>query len=355
MRHNFTKEQKENVINDYLSKKISKLAIRKKYKIGFKYFKKILREFNIKEETRLVDYSNHRIYSCDFDFFKIVDNEEKAYTLGLLASDGHIKHTKTRHDIMLCLTDLELIEKIKTCLKSNHPIKSFKRSEKHQIQNKIHIQSVEMVHDLEKFNLTGNKTFRTHIPKEIPENLVKHFIRGYFDGDGSIWLDKRRRGLGAVTITSSSLLVLQQIENHLKENNILRKHKSYIEPGHGNCYAIRTSKREEMVLFLSYLYDNANIFMERKKQSYLTLKNRPIKVKNKNCTSKYFGVIRNKNIHKNKYSVVMKIKGEVYNFGSYPTENEAALIYNNKIKELGFPDYMLNKIEEITPEPIQIT
>src|SRR3989304_8833054 len=36
----------------------------------------------------------------------------------------------------------------------------------------------------ENYKLTTNKTFSTKFPDFIPDDLIHHFIRGYFDGDG---------------------------------------------------------------------------------------------------------------------------------------------------------------------------
>ena len=41
--------------------------------------------------------------------------------------------------------------------------------------------------DLHNLGVVENKTYKElHIPKQIPNELIKHFIRGYFDGDGSL-------------------------------------------------------------------------------------------------------------------------------------------------------------------------
>lgn len=339
-----TLEEKQNLIKDYLSELISKKQIKEKYKIGVKSFKKILKEFNIENTTRLIDY-NTRKYNVNHDYFKEINTEDKAYFLGLLASDGHISNGYKKY-ITISLTDLEVIKSFKKSLDAEHPIETKTgRQKHHQAQYRIVICSNRLIENIEKYNLCGNKSHRTHIPEQIQQNLIKHFIRGYFDGDGCIWMDKRRRGLGAVTITSSSLLVLQQIENHLKQNNIIRQEKNPIEPGNGNCFSLRISKREEMLSFLSYIYDNSVFYMKRKFDQYLKLKDRPIRVKNENATNKYFGVYLNNNKYKNKYSAALKYKAKLYAIGKFETEKEAALAYNAKILELGLPEYMLNKVE----------
>ncbi len=349
MRPNFTNEQKLEVINDYLSEKISKMGIRKKYKIGLKYFKKILREAKIENKTRPIDY-NTRKYTLDFLFFRDINTEEKAYLLGLLASDGHITHKGNIHKIKISLIDLELIEKFKIAIGANNKIYSFKKKETHQIQYALTISSVEMIHDLEKYGLSGNKSSKTHIPKEVPYNLIKHFIRGYFDGDGSIYIDKKRCNFPTVTITSSSLGMLQQIDKYLKENNLVRLEKNLIEADNrGNCWYIRTNKIEEINNFLNHIYKDSKIYMKRKMDLYLQILERPFRPKGKNVKNKYFGVYKITKNNNVRYSSMIQHNKQIYRIGIFKSEIEAVLAYNEKVKELGLPDWRLNKIE---PDPI---
>ncbi len=314
-----------------------------------KYFKKILSERNIENKTRPIDY-NTRKYTLDFSFFKDIDTEEKAYLLGLIASDGHIRHTHNQHKIQITLTDLELLEKFKKCINANNKIDSYREKGTHQIQNRLTISSVEMIHDLERYKLSGRKSRRTHIPKEIPYNLIKHFIRGYFDGDGSISIDKRRRNFVTATITSSSQEMLQQIQSHLKENNLIRNGKDFIEADNrGNCWYIRLSKREEILNFLGFMYKDSLIFMERKMKRYLEFLDRPIRIKPNSCLSKYYGVYLNSRNGKQRYRASIKHDKKNYVVGVFDTELEAVIAYNLKVKELGLPEWRLNKIG---PAPI---
>lgn len=59
------------------------------------------------------------------------------------------------------------------------------------------ITSAELCNSLVNLGIGYNKShFDLHIPN-IPEHLIKHFIRGYFDGDGCItgWLAIEKENL----------------------------------------------------------------------------------------------------------------------------------------------------------------
>lgn len=49
-----------------------------------------------------------------------------------------------------------------------------------------------MVADLEKWGCIENKTFKLKFPEFLSEELVPHFIRGYFDGDGSVFIHRQK-------------------------------------------------------------------------------------------------------------------------------------------------------------------
>lgn len=46
------------------------------------------------------------------------------------------------------------------------------------------LASKYMCNTVEKWGLTQAKTFTINFPDFLPEELIPHFIRGYFDGDG---------------------------------------------------------------------------------------------------------------------------------------------------------------------------
>lgn len=53
-----------------------------------------------------------------------------------------------------------------------------------------------MVNDLEKLGCVSNKSLILKFPtkEQVPENLTSHFLRGYFDGDGSVFLSENSNG-----------------------------------------------------------------------------------------------------------------------------------------------------------------
>ena len=141
---------------------------------------KILNKYNIKR------YNRTKLFSPQLDehYFENIDNEEKAYFLGLIVSDGCIYSQNIRSSMVtITLQDCDkyILERFIKCIKSNKHITSDGRG-----CFEIQILSDIMVNDLRKYGLFENKSLHTIFPKNLPKDLYCHFIRGLIDGDGSI-------------------------------------------------------------------------------------------------------------------------------------------------------------------------
>lgn len=135
-----------------------------------------------------------RKYAVNEKFFTCIDSEEKAYWLGFLAADGNVISNKI--SLELSVKDKGHIHKFRKALESEHPITvkdnvgSFSNG-KSQLAC-IGINSKKMVQDLSHFGIIPNKTFIVTPPAPglIPNHLLRHYWRGEFDGDGSIYSSK---------------------------------------------------------------------------------------------------------------------------------------------------------------------
>jgi hypothetical protein len=129
---------------------------------------------------------NSRRYYVDKNFFKKIDNKNKAYVLGLIISDGCIY----KNAITFTSKDIELVEILKRELKSEHKLATYnvfdKRTNKYYLRNSLSIPSKEIINDLNNLGVFSKKSFDCQMPN-IPEEYFWHFVRGIFDGDGTIF------------------------------------------------------------------------------------------------------------------------------------------------------------------------
>lgn len=127
------------------------------------------------------------------DYFKYIDSEEKAYWLGFLYADGCITTDKKYIILELSSEDLEHIKRFKDDIQAHQKIRIYKRNNIEYAR--LCIGCKEMVLDLIKVGCIPHKTFNIVFPEAniIPKNLIRHFIRGVFDGDGCISITNRKK------------------------------------------------------------------------------------------------------------------------------------------------------------------
>lgn len=182
-----TQEQENQIISLYT---VNKLTMQKISELlGYKTdrtVRRILHKNNIPINRRQTNRN------LNDDYFSIIDTEEKAYFLGLLLADGCISYdTKNERQPMLRLQLIEedkiILEQLRKALNSNNRITKDERPNRKTCCT-FSIRSQKIVNDLAKYSIIPNKTYLVeHFPKNISENLLKDFLRGYVDGDGSLF------------------------------------------------------------------------------------------------------------------------------------------------------------------------
>ncbi len=133
-----------------------------------------------------------RRYGVDEKFFASW-NSKMAYVLGWMFSDGNVSPGERAFRIKLSARDSKILRRIREVLKAAHPLKtslqatpSGKKFAKYAI---LSVSSRSMCKDLSRLGCVARKASRFSLP-EIPRQFLRHFVRGYFDGDGSISMNK---------------------------------------------------------------------------------------------------------------------------------------------------------------------
>ena len=129
---------------------------------------------------------------CKFNhhYFDKIDSPEKSYWLGFLMADGTIsdraKKGALQLQIHLANKDIEHLKKFHLAIESDNAIH-------YEADGSIRSShsSDYLCEALINLGCTSRKTFTLEFPK-LPDELINHFIRGYFDGDGSACIHKGR-------------------------------------------------------------------------------------------------------------------------------------------------------------------
>ena len=186
----FNEEDENRICELYLEGK-SKTTISRFFHCRVEAISFVLNKHNI--ATRKKGLSKNKFIREDF--FEIIDSEEKAYFLGLLFTDGNVSFDKNgkrspQIRLQLKISDIEILEKFRETLNINSNLIYDKRAKKESIT--LSIRNKKLADDLSKYGIVPNKTYLTkHLPKNIPQELLCHFLRGLLDGDGSIYKETK--------------------------------------------------------------------------------------------------------------------------------------------------------------------
>lgn len=192
------------------------------------------------------------------DFFHVIDSERKAYWLGFLAADGSVQNKKAMRwlAVWLCKKDRGHLEKLKRDLSSDHKI-SDRLYSNHSPCVQLMIGSEKLVSDLIVHGIVPNKTLILK-PPSIPKKLVRHWIRGYFDGDGSVSFV---RGQVCVNLigTKSVIKYICSCCSWLQKPYQRQNESQWFTGFAGN---------KKAALMYNYLYRGSTVFLERKEQIF---------------------------------------------------------------------------------------
>lgn len=204
----------------------------------------------------------------DFDetFFENIDSERKAYWLGFIYADGNI--TKNRLRIEIKEQDRYILEEFNRDLGSNNKICTCESCHEYNgyIINKKNVYigycSDKLVYDLKKLGVIPNKTFKINSIPKINRNLVRHFIRGYFDGDGTVY-DYHHHGLSFGFYGQHNFL--EEIKGVLLNELNLSDRKIHDKE---TVSMLTFSRKEDIKRFYDYIYNDSTIYLKRKKNKF---------------------------------------------------------------------------------------
>lgn len=257
------KTTQENICVDYKNG-MSRRNIMEKYSVGDLTVVRVLQRNNIPVYFRI-------IHKRDFTFFRTIDTEKKAYWLGALYADGNISCSE-RYGVAhasFSSTDLDWIEMFKSDISYSGPILTEHHNKYDKDIYKINFGNKEMARDLVKQGCVPAKSLIMDFPV-LPEELVHHFVRGYFDGDGCVYLSQptwhykdSNESLIKSTVLSGSRVFLERLVFELP---CLNK-KILGRSGHENNFIVNWNTSDTCILY-DYMYDGATRYLPRKKAKF---------------------------------------------------------------------------------------
>lgn len=236
---------------------------------------------NMKKYSLKISKALHK-YSLDDTVFENIDSEEKAYWLGFLFADGYNHESKCCIALRLQESDLEILEKFQKFLKTDCPIKFYERctkTGKHRKYYELCISSPKLSNDLAKLGCVQAKTHILEFPLRVPQFLIRHFLRGYFDGDGCISITKRSdRSIRGKSIRAQFTLTgrdkfIKKCQEHLCNSVNITK-TALNKSKNSSTASLHYNGINSVLKILNYIYSNSTIYMKRKYDKYLNLVSR---------------------------------------------------------------------------------
>ena len=280
---------------DYKFTEIEKINLRKArdyyYENNNNSLEMVSKEFNIsvsvfrtylkRTDGAIKSRSSIRSFVRSPNFFDNIDCELKAYLLGFIAADGHIENESKGSSCCL---------KVSVSIKDYHILKLFNNAlcegkgsirvpiSKLNKMVEFSVRSNEIGKTLQELGFNNRKTYNWVKLPNIDNSYMPHFIRGYFDGDGSIMIDpsvsnSRLSGVNRkAAFICFNKTILEQIVNLIKFNSFnLREtveSKSSFVTSNTPSWILEVSNLEELNKLHKYLYTNANYYFKRKKDKF---------------------------------------------------------------------------------------
>jgi DNA-binding transcriptional regulator WhiA len=208
------------------------------------------------------NHNNHkRYYNYNREYFSSIDSGEKAYLLGFILADGHVRSDIRGYYLMFSINenDKYLLENF--CIELEAPLTLVKRKSQKDGSYYLRFASKQLVLDLDTLGVPlRNKSFSA---MPIYCGIFNaDFWRGVFDGDGSIGIN----GNSLRITLAGTIDICTGFKNYLNIN------KGYIQKFKNSFqYQLSVSKLSDMLDIYNKLYTHCELLLKRKKERFLEI------------------------------------------------------------------------------------
>lgn len=226
------------------------------------------------QQEGIVIRKNNQKHSYNESIFDVIDTEEKAYWLGFLYADGNTcNFGKWEVNISLAYKDKHHLQKLISLVSPTLQFREFnaKCFGKEYRSAKVQITNKRITESLIRQGCVPAKTLILQFPSEsiVPRHLQRHFIRGYFDGDGNAYVSKDKRSVAFRIVGMPSFLEAihdvfeRDISGYTRTKNCKKRNQQ--------AYCFNKGGRNVVRPIVDYLYHNATVWLERKYDKFLEM------------------------------------------------------------------------------------
>jgi tRNA1(Val) A37 N6-methylase TrmN6 len=203
----------------------------------------------------------HRKINLKESILDNIDREWKAYFLGFMYADGNVSSSRNAFSITLHNKDVDILKRFSDFFYGED--RTVCRKEPYV---NLAVYSAKLKNKLVSYGCVPNKTFKTVMPV-LKQDLIRHFIRGLYDGDGCISTANNRV---RVVLTGYSEF-LNEVSDTILENN--QNIQPTIRLIKTNVSDLTIGRQSDCVDFLNWIYQDSTIYLGRKYESYQNVLN----------------------------------------------------------------------------------
>lgn len=259
-------QNKIDVVNRYLAGKETAKQLGKDFGVSTVAICNLLKRRGI-QPKRLNCF--HPKYSLNEDYFDDINTEEKAYLLGLLFADGCNYPKYNRVTIGLQEGDVSILHRFAKEIESDRPLWYRKPNGNTKGQYKFEMYSKKLCKSLASKGCVPKKSLILEFPtsKQVPRHLLRHFVRGYFDGDGCLYTYGKSRIKCNVVSTKMFCKALKGVvKSELGiDSKVYKKHTN------GVTAQFFIYKKQDCISFLDWMYKDCTIALDRKYEKYRSI------------------------------------------------------------------------------------
>lgn len=264
-----SKARKESAIEEYLAGATS-IEVARKYGVGPGAIQSLLKRRGIAARPHT---ETHRKYTIDAHVFDEIDTEEKSYALGYLYADAYNGRTNNSITLTLHPQDFEILIRFQELFKSNRPIREIQQRRNGRRYVSLQLSSKHLSERLEEVGCGQAKTFTVTFPTWLDPRLHHHFIRGVFDGDGSLSIRTaqygKRKSTSKLSITGTTALctsISSLVGQYCDVRSAVRDHWCSI-----GISEFSVSGNLQVLAVLRWMYKDSTIHLTRKYEKYRAL------------------------------------------------------------------------------------
>lgn len=192
--------------------------------------------------------------------FQEIDDEIKAYSLGLITADGSVDNNYMI-SITLTKSDSYLLEEInERLLGGSGTLLDTHTEDGDRSRVRLSFCGKALCEQLKLHGIVPRKTYTLkELSGLVPKELYHHYIRGLYDGDGAC---VRSNGRIRIGYSAGQKEFVQSYKHFLMSELDLNNNKIH---NTGGCWQIFWGAKKDLIAFYNYIYKDATIFLGRKK------------------------------------------------------------------------------------------